>query len=380
MPQPLVRPRPLVQQIEEAAEAPPQQVDPQDEGKADWRRTISTGSTLLDKAISGGKCRYGGMPGGFIMEGSGPSSSGKTTLLGELWGNTQRAGGECRFDDPENRLDASYCETFGIHVNQDAIEHSHTVTDVFDFLIGPVEGKSAGSKTVNKRAHDKAWSPDPSSINFLGVDSLAALASRMEVESGDKMGQKRAKDFSEGFRVAKAHVSNHNIIMACSNQLRIDMDTGRAKTPGGEAIGFYCSVRISLFVTEILKREIQLGAGRKKILPYGMKVLATVIKNSLGVPLRQAPLRLIYNYGLDDIGANLQWLKDHGAFDAPDSKTGKMKEASSYHVGSKKYVGLELAIKAVEEQNLEQVVRDQVCDLWDVVEAQVAPVRKEKVR
>ena len=383
MPQPLSRPKPLVQQIEDAAASPPQQAELEDAKKADWRSTISTGSTLLDKAISGGKCRYGGIPGGFIIEVSGPNSSGKTTLLGELWGNAQRARGECRFDDPEHRLDASYCETFGIHVSQEGIEHSETVTDVFDFLIGPVEGKSIGSKSVNKRDHKKAWAPDPSRINFLGVDSLAALASRMEVEQGDKMGQKRAKDFSEGFRVAKGHVSRHNIIMACSNQLRSDMDTGRDKPTGGNAIGFYCSVRISLQVVEILRKEVELGAGgakRTEKMAYGIKVLATVFKNSLGVPLRQAPLRLIYNYGLDDIGANIQWLRDHGAFDLPDPKTGTMKHAGSYHVGGKKYLSLDSAIKAVEDQNLEQVVRDQVVDLWDAIEVQVAPDRKEKVR
>ena len=383
MPKPLIRPKPLAQQIEDVAASSPQQVEPEDAKKADWRSTISTGSTILDKAISGGKTKYGGIPGGFIIEISGPNSSGKTTLLGELWGNSQRAGGECRFNDPEHRLDASYCETFGIRVSQEGIEHSETVTDVFDTLIGPVENKSVGSRSVNKRDHKQAWMPDPSRINFLGVDSLAALASRIEVEQGDKMGQKRAKDFSEGFRVAKGHVSRHNIIMACSNQVRTDIDSGRDKPTGGLAIGFYCSIRISLFVTEILRKEVELGAGgkgRTEKVAYGMKVLATVFKNSLGVPLRQAPLRLIFNYGLDDIGANLQWLRDHGAFDLPDPKTGTMKLAGSYHVGGKKFLSLDAAIKAVEDGNLEQVIRDQVVDLWDAIEAQVTPHRKGKVR
>jgi len=381
MPKPVRRATKIAQTVEKSAHTPPQQIVQE---KADWRETISTGSLLLDKAISGNKTRYGGIPGGFLVEIFGPNSVGKTTLLGELWGNAQRAGGECRFDDPEHRLDADYCKTFGIKVNQEDIGRPETVEEVFDTLIGPVESRSVGSTVKNKRNTDKAWKPDPSKINFLAEDSLAALAGRMEMEQGDKMGSHRAKEFSEGLRLAKGHISKYNIIMACSNQLRIDIKSGAKKPTGGEAIPFYASVRISLklaYPKSQLIKKIKLGpAEREEERIYGILVEATVVKNSLDAPYRSAPLRLLFNYGVDDIGANLQWLKDHGAFDSIDERTGKVTKASSYQVGDKKYVSLEAATKAVEDQNLEQEIRDLVVDLWDEIEDQIRPKRKEKYR
>ena len=47
---------------------------------------ISTGSTLADLAISGGRIRGGGLPSGILVEIFGPSGSGKTVLLSEIAG------------------------------------------------------------------------------------------------------------------------------------------------------------------------------------------------------------------------------------------------------------------------------------------------------
>jgi len=46
----------------------------------DFGQCISTGSTLLDLAISGGRIRGGGLPGGILVEVFGPSGVGKTVL------------------------------------------------------------------------------------------------------------------------------------------------------------------------------------------------------------------------------------------------------------------------------------------------------------
>lgn len=73
---------------------------------------ISTGSTLLDLAISGGRVRGGGIPGGIFVEAFGPPSSGKTVLLCEIAGAIQRQGGEVMFYDPEARLNKKFAEVF----------------------------------------------------------------------------------------------------------------------------------------------------------------------------------------------------------------------------------------------------------------------------
>ena len=70
--------------------------------------TISTGSTLLDLAILGGRKRGGGIPGGIFVEIFGTSGSGKTVLLCEIAGGIDRAEGELTFHDPEARLNRQF--------------------------------------------------------------------------------------------------------------------------------------------------------------------------------------------------------------------------------------------------------------------------------
>lgn len=375
-------PAQVARQVVKNAQAPPQQVE---KGLTDWSVTASTGSTLLDKAISGLKCRYGGLPGRMIMEISGPPGSGKTTLMAEIMGSIQRLGGEIRVDDPEARLDEQYCRRMGVHLpmvedksgllvpDPEVYSQPDTVTDVIETIIGPLEDREGKTR----RSIYRAWTPDPKSINGYGVDSLASLSTRMEMEQGDKMGQRRAKELSQGMRLISRRVHKYNLLLVFTNQLRDNVDGGqwapKKITPGGNAIPFYSSVRIMLSSMGKLRKDAKSD-------PYGKLIKAEVTKNSKDIEWRSAPIYLIFGYGIDDIRANLQWLKDNGAFDEPDPKTGVMKKAGSYRVGDKKYIGLDLAVEAVEAQNLEQEIRDMVVDLWDQLEAEKRPYRKEKAR
>jgi recombination protein RecA len=360
----------LPDQVRDAAQAPPQQ----HERPIVFDQLVSTGSLLLDLAISGGVSRYGGIPGRIIVQVYGPNSTGKTTLMAEVLGHVQRAGGAWRVRDPEARLNASYCRTFGVKLDQDDIERTGTITDMFEGLIGPLETKE--KKTV--RAKDKAWVPDPKKVNIYAVDSLASLASRMEMEQGDKLGQKRAKDFSEGFRMISDHVYNHNIIMFCTDQVRDNVGGyGEAQKPGGgNAVGYYSSLRIRLKKVKDLVKEVQLeGMAKVEKHVYGIEVEAFIRKSSLDRGYRTASIRILFNYGLDDIGANLQWLKEHGYFSEPGYRLG-----DQYFPANTKGGALDAAIAHVEAEGLEDAVREAVVEVWNQIEAQVRPQRKPKER
>lgn len=374
----------LPEQIKASAESPPQQY----EKPLDMGQLVSTGSLLLDLAVSGGVSRYGGLPGRIIVQVYGPNSTGKTTLMSEVLGHVQRAGGAYRVRDPEARLNAAYCKTFGVKLDQGDIERTGTITDMFEGLIGPLVTKAVpGGGKATRRDTAKAWVPDPAKVNIYAVDSLAALASRMEMEQGDKLGQKRAKDFSEGFRMISDHIWNHNILMFCTDQVRDNIGGyGEAQKPGGgNAIGYYSSLRIRLKKVKDLVKEVWLPGmpidssgkpkGEKHV--YGLEVEAFVKKSSCDRATRTANLRLIFNYGIDDIGANLQWLKAHGQMEEHPTKPGTK---AGYVIGDKNFVSLDAAIKFVEDEGLEQDVRDWVVDVWNMMEDQVRPRRKEKVR
>jgi recombination protein RecA len=354
----------MAQQVEESAGAIPQQV----KVERSWRETLSTGSLLLDLAISGGKTKYGGLPGGTILEIYGENSSGKTTILGELWGAAQRAKGETKFLEPESKIDVPYLRTFGVDVELKDIIRPATVTEVEYFMIGPLETSGSGKMSSTKRNIEKAWRPNPERVNYAGLDSIASLASEMEMLRGDKMGQKKPKDMSEMFRRISDHIARYNILFACSNQVRVSNDDGVLEPTGGLATSFYTTVRIGLFKGKDLTRDVKLEGQDEKhkdILVYGQEVYFYILKNHLDSPRRKGKLRMIFNYGVDDLGTNLEWLSIHGGLPVLD---GKQYAAPFPH-----------ALKWCEENNLEHEVREHVVERWRKLEA-MRPQRKDKVR
>src|SRR3990170_4485397 len=103
----------IVQEITDEVESP---LVPAEKKTYDMSTVISTGSTLLDLAISGGRRREGGIPGGVILEIAGPAGSGKTAILASIAAHTQSLGGQVMFLDPEARFDQEYAEIYGIQL------------------------------------------------------------------------------------------------------------------------------------------------------------------------------------------------------------------------------------------------------------------------
>ena len=143
----------------------------------DVSNVISTGSTLLDLIISGGRIRGGGIPGGIMMEIFGPSSAGKTALLVEIGASIQAKGGDVEIIDPEARLDKEYTRIYGLELPKDHYHRFDLVEEVFDFI--------------------KDWEPENQKvINMVGCDSIAALSTQLEMGEGDKSGKRKANQLN----------------------------------------------------------------------------------------------------------------------------------------------------------------------------------------
>jgi recombination protein RecA len=314
---------------------------------------ISSGSTLLDLALSGGRVRGGGLPGGILVEIFGPSGSGKTVFLSEIAGGVQRQGGDLIFHDPEARLNPQFAKLFGLELAEGTYFNPDTVPEVFE----PV----------------RTWKPtfqDGTVINGIFADSLAALSTDMEMEKkdGDKMGGRRAKEFSEGTRKTCRIIKDKNYLMVCSNQIRQNMDAmafSKYTTPGGEAIGFYASVRLK---TQIIKKhkveKTFKGKDISKIV--GVRVEVEVFKSSIWEPFHNAPVTILFDYGIDDIRENLQFIKDY----------------SKYNVytlnGETLHKELAQAIRIIEEDHAEQELKEEVINLWEEREKTFKIERKPK--
>ncbi len=344
----------LVKQIKAKAETPVVKKKKELDGNTEIM--ISTGSTLLDLAISGTRKRGGGIPGGILMEVFGPSGSGKTVMLCEIAGDVQRKQGDIMFHDPESRLNKTFAQIFDLNTDLVSYSTPDTVTEVFA-AVRKWEPKSEGKKVVNG----------------IFTDSLAALSTNMEMdnEEGDKMGQRRAKEFSEGFRKICRSLTAKNYIMVCSNQVRQNMDAGnygpKTTTPGGFAMGFYASIRLQARNPEKIK-VTKTVAGKEVKRVIGVETLFEVFKSSVDMPYRSAPVTIIFDYGIDDVRANLQYIKD---FTSNKKYTVNGRELSNE---------MNKAIAIVEAEGLEDELKEQVIDLWEEIESKFKQERKPKQR
>lgn len=341
--------KPLSAQIRRHATEPKKE-KPKYDGNTETM--VSTGSTLLDLAISGKRKRGGGIPGGILLEAFGPNGSGKTVLLCEIGGAIQRQGGSILFNDPEARLNSTFASIFDLDMKRVTVEEPDTVGDMITGI--------------------QKWEPaDTGVVNGCLTDSLAALSTNMEMEDQDKMGMRRAKEFSEGLRKICRIIKQKNYIIACSNQIRENADaTGYGEkftVPGGKAVGFYSSVRLRFHTPQKIKKKKTFG-GKEVEKVVAIKVKVEVYKNSCDEPYRSADMYIDFQYGIDDVRANLQFVKDY--------TTNKTYTCNGESVG----VGLEQAVEKVEKEGLEQELREQVIDLWEHIQNSFEISRKKKVR
>lgn len=324
-----------------------------EENKGNWETMVSTGSTLLDLAISGGRRFGGGIPGGIMVEIYGPSSSGKTVMLCEIAGAIQRQGGQLEFHDPEARLNPSFASMFDLKTDEIKLSRPNTVEEVINAV-----------RNFNPE--------DTTKINGIMADSLAALSTEMEMTDGeDKMGGNRAKKLSAGFRTLCRYIAEKNILMVMSNQIREKMDAGKYEkkttVPGGKATKFYCSLQLEYTNPKAIKK-VKTIKGAKRERRVGDEVVIKVAKNSLDKGYREATVYLMYDYGIDDIRGNLSYLK---------TMYGKTK----YYLGSMELGrSLDESVQMIEDQGLEAELREEVISVWEDEEAAFYPERKKKVR
>ncbi len=317
-----------------------------------FEKTVSTGSTLADLEISGSRTREGGIPPGIIAEFVGLYSTGKSAQAMEIVGNAQRKGGDVLILDPEGRIDTEYAMVYGTHIDLENYERPDTVKQLFNRIY--------------------KWEPKPKvegAINCVVVDSLAALSTDMEMEKeeGDKRGQRRAKDFSEGLRKTARVIANNNWLILCTNQLR-DGDSGFTIT-GGKGVVYYPSLIVQLsraYPKWQIEKSVQFE-GHEVTRVIGVRSTLKVIKSSIGDPLGECDIYIVFGVGIDDVRGNLQWHKDQ-------------LKLNRYVAVDKEFQSIEKAITHIEENDLEKDLRNKVIDLWHEIYKKFKIERKAKVR
>ena len=181
-------------------------LDGSDTTPTDIKDFISTGSTMLDLAISNRP--DGGIAVGRITELNGLESSGKSLIGAHVLAETQKKGGVAVYIDTETAVSTDFLEAIGVDVESMLYLHLETVEDIF----------SAIEEIVAKvRESDK------NRLVTILVDSLAAATTKVELEAEfDKDGWATSKAIilSKAMRKITQMIGRQRVALVFTNQLR----------------------------------------------------------------------------------------------------------------------------------------------------------------
>ena len=237
----------------------------------------------------------GGVPTGRIIEVFGQESSGKTTLSLSIIAKFQTLGKSCVFVDTEHTFDPSYAKIIGVDIDNLIVsqpDYGEQALEIVETLI-----RSGG-------------------VDLVVVDSVAALTPKAEIDGdmGDSHMGLHARLMSQAMRKLTALVSKTDAVILFTNQMRskIGITFGSPDTTtGGNALKFYCSVRIEV------KR---IGAIKEKEEVVGSRTLVKIVKNKVAPPFKQAEFDIMYDEGISvtgeviDLGVKYQIIDKSGSW------------------------------------------------------------------
>lgn len=248
---------------------------------------LSTGCLALDVIMGGG------LPVGRVTEIYGDTSTGKSLLAEQVAAYTQQQGHLVVYLDPENAVSIDMMKEVGVDPDNLIYYSPDTVEEIFDIM----------EKTISIKEKQ-----DPDKILLIVWDSIAATSAKQELE--DEVGKANyglhAKLISQGLRRITRLISKGRVCCLFLNQTRqkIGVMFGDDEaTFGGKAVPFHSSIRVRLKKGQKIKSADKVT---------GIMTQATVVKNKLAVPFRQATLPIFFGHGIDDALATFYFLEGLG--------------------------------------------------------------------
>ena len=276
-----------------------------DESPTHVKRWISTGSILLDYAIS--NRRNGGLPEGRVIEIAGKPSIGKSHIALQVAKTVQRMGGLVVYIDTENATPVETLGNMGLDVNKRFVYcDTHCTEEVFQIMESTiVKAKSIVSKDVPILC---VW------------DSIASSSPKAELEGDydeNSIGL-NARVISKSMRKIIGVIGQNNVTMLCLNQLRTKigvMHGDPLTTPGGMAVPYHASIRIRLNGGQHIEDKDKTA--------IGINVEASITKNKVSAPFRKAAFSVMFGQGISEHEQIIDVLRSYCKENGPMTINGK---------------------------------------------------------
>ena len=302
------------------------------ENPADISDWISTGSSMLDLAISNRP--HGGLPVGKMVEFNGLEGTGKSLVSAHVVADTQKKGGVAVVIDTENAAAPEFWKSLGVDLSKLLYVQCETVEDIFEQM-----EKMIG--IVRKSNKDR--------ILTIIVDSVAAASTKAELESDhgkDGFATGKSIIISKAMRKITNMIGKQKVLTVFTNQLRQNLNAmafgDKWVVSGGKSLAYHCSVRVRLNNTGKLKK------GEEVI---GNECKAVVIKNRMGPPQRQASFDIYFDSGIADYGSWIKVLKENNLVKQGGAYyTYKKDDGNEWKFQSKDFVETMKTDKALSEE------------------------------
>lgn len=270
---------------------------------------VSSGCTLLDCALGGGYVL------GRITNLVGDKSTAKTALATEALTNFLIAypKGAAAYRESEAAFDRSYAAAMGLPIDKvDFGSEDEPLSTVEDF-----------ARDLDQFLDTQIKLKAP---GIYVLDSLDALSDEAEMERDigkETYAMNKAKTLSTLFRKMARKIEHSQVLLLIVSQVRDNIGAvfgDKHKRSGGRALDFYASQILFLSHMKTLKKTVN-----KIERPYGISVRAKVKKNKVGLAFREADFDFLFGFGVDDVGASVNWLDEVGQLAAINIKATEVK-------------------------------------------------------
>lgn len=354
---------------------------------------LSTGSTMLDLAISGvpGKGFRKGLYYYFV----GDTSSGKTwftlTCLAEAMNNPTFSNYRIIYDNGENGALMEIARFFGKRVAERMEPprmkdgKPECSTTIEDFYFNLDDACKEGEPFIYIMDSMDVLSSEDETKKFEQHKKFARKDKQKQDEAIEKgkepkgsYGDGKAKKNSANIRRVLDHLRDTGSILIIISQTRDNIGAGFWESDktrsGGKALSFYASIEIWTSV----RRELSKTVNDKKR-QIGIVSTCHVKKNRVNGKHRRVDVNFYHSHGIDDIGTIVDWLVEEGRWDASKKKGTPIEERTTITAKEFNFKGRkDRLIRKIEEEGLEAKLKELAGKVWDEIESECTVERKPR--